>query len=72
MNIKNTNRSADTEPVGILRLGRFNSPKIIFHLFYSLINHPSLPDIFAPANKPVILEKSTPKTVAKSIVSPVV
>ncbi len=27
INIKNTKKSADTEPVGILRLGRFNSPK---------------------------------------------
>lgn len=25
--IKKTNRSADIDPVGILRLGRFNSPK---------------------------------------------
>jgi hypothetical protein len=25
--IKNTNRRADIDPVGILRLGRFNSPK---------------------------------------------
>jgi hypothetical protein len=72
MNIKNTKRSADTEPVGILRLGRFNSPKTIFNLFYLSNIHYSLPDIFAPANKPVILENNTPKTVAKSILSPVV